>query len=80
MLFHEAKRAFETDWIHYLTVIELGAGVLGFIPDIFEQTGGRKRPIASELESNICNRRPLLGKGAGASNFDVFSPQRKPSA
>jgi len=39
VLFHQAKQAFETDWIHYLTVIELGAGVLGFIPDIFERTG-----------------------------------------
>lgn len=36
--FHRAREAFETDWITYLTVIELGAGVLSFVPDIFERT------------------------------------------
>ena len=36
--FNEARQAFESDWINYLTVIELGSGVLSFIPEIFERT------------------------------------------
>lgn len=36
--FHKAKGAFETDWITYLTVIEMGAGVLSFVPEIFQRT------------------------------------------
>lgn len=36
--FVQAKRVFETDWLNYLTVIELGAGVLGFVPEIFRRT------------------------------------------
>lgn len=33
-----AKEAFDGDWIHHFTVIELAVGVLGFIPDILERT------------------------------------------